>query len=82
MMLTKWCLQYEAYNMRLTIWGLQYEAYNTSSWIKWKGYLQIYKGSSLVVECSLLVQEVSGSIPHKGPRHTKDVKNGTSSFLV
>ena len=28
---------------------------------------------SLVVECWLRVQEVPGSIPSQGPRHTKDV---------
>ena len=28
---------------------------------------------SLVVECGLRVQEVPGSIPSQGPRHTKDV---------
>ena len=28
---------------------------------------------SLVVECWLQVQEVPGSIPSQGPRHTKDV---------
>ena len=29
-----------------------------------------------------LVQEVPGSIPDKGPRHTRRYKNGTSSSLV
>ena len=29
---------------------------------------------SLVVECWLRVQQVPGSIPSQGPRHTKDVK--------
>ena len=28
---------------------------------------------SLVVECWLRVQEVPGTIPSQGPRHTKDV---------
>ena len=37
---------------------------------------------SLVVECWLRVREVPGSIPSQGPRHTKDVLNGTSSALV
>jgi len=35
---------------------------------------------SLVVDFSLLVLE--GSIPNRGPRYTKDVKNGTSSSVV
>ena len=56
--------------------------YNT--WKQTHIYMYIYRLlDSLVVQCWFRVQEVPGSIPSQGPRHTKDViKNGTSSSLV